>query len=157
MAWFRRQRSDRFVLTDSPPQQTDPWAVDPKVVAEQRASLRRIAAEAVIMQDEAEAVIAGIRARQSLGYLAPRGGPLVRRFFALRDRLPKHCDDPEDDRLRSIMDVTLHHHAMAVATALEFCALEWRSPEIARQVDALDGLGAPARRLDEVYAALKAS
>jgi hypothetical protein len=157
MAWFRRQRPDRVVLTDSGAPETDPWAVDPQVVAEQHASLRRIAAEAVIMQDEAEAVILGIRARQSLGYLAPRGGPLVRRFFALRDRLPRRCYDPDDERLRAIMDVTFHHHAMAVATALEFCAVEWRSPEIARQVDALDGLGEPARRLDEVYAALKVS
>ena len=157
MAWFRRrQRPERFVLTDCVAPETDPWAADPEAVAEQRAALRRIAAEAVILQDEAEAVIAGIRARQSLGYLAPRGGPLVRRFFALRDRLPKRCDDPDDDRLRAIMDVTFHHHAMALATALEFCALEWRSTEIARQVDALDGLGAPARQLDEVYAALKA-
>jgi hypothetical protein len=158
MAWFqRRQRPERFVLTDSGAPETDPWAADPEVVAAQRAALRRIAAEAVILQDEAEAVIAGIRARQSLGYLAPRGGPLVRRFFALRDRLPKRCDDPDDDRLRAIMDVTFHHHAMALATAMEFCAMEWRSAEIARQVDALDGLGEPARQLDEVYAALNAS
>src|ERR671915_113188 len=138
MAWFRRRRSERFVLTDFPSQDIDPWAVDPQLVAEQRATLRRIAAEAVILQDEAESVIAGIRARQSLGHLAPRGGPVVRRFFALRDRLPKHCDDPDDERLRAIMDVTLHHHAMALATALEFCALEWRSAEIARQIDNLD-------------------
>ena len=102
-------------------------------------------------------MIAGIRARQSLGTLAPRGGPIVRRFFALRDRLPRRCDDPDDERLREILDVTFHHHAMALATALEFCAVEWRSPEIARQVDAMDGLGPPARRLDEVYATLKAS
>ena len=156
MAWFRRQRPDRIVLTDLGLPETDPWVVDPKLVAEQHASLRRIAAEAVIMQDQAEAVILGIRARESLGYLAPRGGPLVRRFFVLRDRLPRRCYDPDDERLRAIMDVTFHHHAMALATALDFCALEWRSPEIARQVDALDGLGAPARRLDEVYAALKA-
>jgi len=59
--------------------------------------------------------------------------------------------------LVSITTPPYFHHAMALATALEFCALEWRSPEITRQVDALDGLGAPARRLDEVYAALKAS
>ena len=156
MAWFRRPRPERFILTDSGTPNTDPWTVDPKVVAEQRATLRRIAAEAVILQDEAESVIAGIRARQSLGYLAPRGGPVVRRFFALRDRLPTHCDDPDDERLRAIMDVTFHHHAMALATAMEFLALEWRSAEIARQVDALDGLGEPARRLDEVYAALRA-
>ena len=102
-------------------------------------------------------MIAGIRARQSLGYLAPRGGPLVRRFFALRDRLPRRCDDPDNERVRAILDATFHHHAMALATALEFSALEWRSPELARQVDAMDGLGPPARRLDEVYATLAAS
>ena len=56
--------------------------------------------------------------------------------------------------MRAFLDVTFHHHAMALATALEFCAMEWRSPEIARQVDAMDGLGPPARRLDEVYATL---
>ena len=104
--------------------------------AEQRAALRRIAAEAVILQDEAESVIAGIRAR--------------------RDRLPRRCADPENERVRAILDVTFHHHAMALATALEFSALEWRSPELARQVDAMDGLGPPARRLDEVYASLVA-
>lgn len=149
MAWFRR-RPDPFVLVDV----LEPSRATAEDRADQRAALRRIAAEAVIMQDEAESVIAGIRARQSLGHLAPRGGPLVRRFFALRDRLPKRCTDPDNERLRVILDVTFHHHAMALATALEFCAVEWRSPEIARQVDAMDGLGPPARRLDEVYAAL---
>jgi hypothetical protein len=152
MAWFRRS-SDRFVLVDV----VEPSRTPAEERADQRATLRRIVAEAVILQDEAESVIAGIRARQSLGVLAPRGGPVVRRFFALRDRLPGRCADPEDERMRAILDVTFHHHAMALATALEFCALEWRSPEIARQVDAMDGLGPPARRLDEVYAALNAS
>jgi hypothetical protein len=151
MAWFRR-RPDPFVLVDV----LEPSRTPVEERADQRATLRRIAAEAVILQDEAESVIAGIRARQSLGMLAPRGGPVVRRFFALRDGLPRRCDDPDDERLRAILDVTLHHHAMALATALEFCAVEWRSPEIARQVDAMDGLGPPARRLDEVYATLKA-
>ena len=151
MAWFRR-RSDPFVLVDV----LLPSPAPAEERAEQRAALRRIAAEAVILQDEAESVIAGIRARQSLGHLAPRAGPVVRRFFALRDRLPPRCDDPDDEQVRAFLDVTFHHHAMALATALEFCAVEWRSPEIARQVDAMDGLGAPARRLDEVYASLVA-
>jgi len=152
MAWFRR-RPDRFVLVDV----FAPHRTPAEERAAQRAALRRIAAEALILQDEAESVIAGIRARESLGSLAPRGGPVVRRFFALRDRLPRRCEDPDNERVRAILDVTLHHHAMALATAMEFCALEWRSPEIARQVDAMDGLGSPARRLDEVYAALRAS
>ncbi|HZA03444.1 MAG TPA: hypothetical protein VE617_02700 [Propionibacteriaceae bacterium] len=152
MGWFHR-RSDQVVLVDV----IEPSPTPAEERADQRAALRRIVAEAVILQDEAESVIAGIRARQSLGDLAPRGGPVVRRFFALRDRLPQRCADPDNERVRAILDVTFHHHAMALATALEFCALEWRSPEIARQVDAMDGLGPPARRLDEVYAALKAS
>ena len=152
MAWFRRH-SDRFMLVDV----LEPSRTPAEERADQRAALRRIVAEAVILQDEAESVIAGIRARQSLGDLAPRGGPVVRRFFALRDRLPRRCVDPDDEAVRALLDVTFHHHAMALATALEFCAMEWRSPEIARQVDAMDGLGQPARRLDEVYAALKAS
>lgn len=152
MAWFRR-RPDPFILVDV----LEPGRTPAEEQADQHATLRRIAAEAVILQDEAESVIACIRARQSLGHTAPRGGPVVRRFFALRDRLPARCADPADDQLREILDVTCHHHAMALATALEFSALEWRSPEIARQVDAMDGLGPPARRLDEVYATLAAT
>ena len=151
MAWFRR-RPDPFVLVDV----LEPGRTPAEEQADQHATLRRIAAEAVILQDEAESVIAGIRARQGLGYLAPRGGPVVRRFFALRERLPARCVDPADQRLRELLDVTCHHHAMALATALEFSAVEWRSPEIARQIDAMDGLGPPARRLDEAYAELSA-
>jgi hypothetical protein len=152
MAWLRR-RSDRFVLVDV----LEPGPTPAQERADQRAALRRIAAEAVILQDEAESVMAGIRARQSLGHLAPRGGPVVRRFFALRDRLPARCADPDDERVRAVLDATFHHHAVALATALEFCALEWRSAALARQIDAMDGLGPPARRLEEVYAALTAS
>jgi hypothetical protein len=152
MAWFR-PRTDRFVLVDV----LEPTPTPAEDRADQRAALRRIAAEAVILQDEAESVIAGIRSRQSLGHLAPRAGPVIRRFFALRDRLPSRCADPDNEQVRAFLDVTFHHHAMALATALEFSAVEWRSPEIARQVDAMDGLGPPARRLDEVYATLVAS
>jgi hypothetical protein len=119
-----------------------------------RAAMRRIAAEAVILQDEAEAVIRGARAREGLGFLAPRGGPLVRRFFGLRDLLPRACDDPADDERRRQLDAILHHHALAVWVALDLLAYEWRSERIARQLDALDGLGAPAVRLDQLYAEL---
>jgi hypothetical protein len=119
-----------------------------------RAAMRRVAAEAVILQDEAEAVIRGARAREGLGFLAPRGGPLVRRFFGLRDLLPPPCDDPADEERRRQLDAILHHHALAVWVALDLLAYEWRSERIARQVDALDGLGAPAVQLDQLYAEL---
>jgi hypothetical protein len=119
-----------------------------------RAALRRIAAEAVILQDEAEAVVRGARAREGLGFLAPRGGPLVRRFFGLRDLLPKACQDPADEKLRLQLDAILHHHALAVWVTLDLLACEWRSERIARQLDALDGLGEPAVQLDQLYAEL---
>jgi hypothetical protein len=123
-------------------------AVDP------RRQLLAVTAEALILQDEAEAVLAGVRARQHMGVLAPRGGPLVHRFFCLRDRLPPHCDDPDAERLRACLDSILHHHAMMVSLALDLLASEWRSDRIANQVDAIDGLGEPGRRLEGVYAEL---
>ena len=119
-----------------------------------RAAMRRIVAEAVILQDEAEAVVRGAQAREGLGFLAPRGGPLVRRFFGLRDLLPKACEDPADEDLRRRLDAILQHHALAVWVALDLLACEWRSERIARQLDALDGLGEPAVELDQLYAQL---
>jgi hypothetical protein len=125
---------------------------DPPISA--RTAMRRIAAEAVILQDEAEAVVRGARAREGLGFLAPRGGPLVRRFFVLRDSLPKTCESPADEELRRQLDAILHHHALAVWVAMDLLACEWRSERIADQLDALDGLGEPAVQLDQLYAAL---
>jgi len=122
--------------------------------SEPRAAMRRIAAEAVILQDEAEAVIRGAQAREGLGFLAPRGGPLVRRFFSLRESLPRACDDPADEDRRRRLDAILHHHALAVWVAMDLLACEWRSERIARQLDALDGLGTPAVQLDQLYAEL---
>jgi len=39
--------------------------------------------------------------------------------------------------------------------ALDLLAYEWRSERIAEQVDALDGMGAPGRWLEELYAQLR--
>ena len=122
--------------------------------ADPRAALRRIAAEAVILQDQAEEVIRGARAREGLGFLAPRGGPLVRRFFSLRESLPNSCDDPVEEDCRRRLDAILHHHALAVWVAMDLLACEWRSERIASQLDALDGLGTPAVQLDQLYAEL---
>src|SRR4051794_26392644 len=55
---------------------------------DRRPRLRRIVAEAVILQDKAEELLADVRLREPLGELAPRGGPLARRFFELRRQLP---------------------------------------------------------------------
>jgi hypothetical protein len=108
----------------------------------------------MILQDEAEAVVRGAQAREGLGFLAPRGGPLVRRFFGLRDLLPGACPDSADEELRRQLDAILHHHALAVWVALDLLAYEWRSEKIGRQLDALNGLGEPAAHLEQLYAEL---
>lgn len=118
--------------------------------------LLRIAAEAVILQDQAESVMAAIQRREPLGFVAPIGGPLSRRMFALRDTLPRFCLVPDEERLRHQLDVVLHTHAMVLATAMDLLACEWRSPRLGAQLDAMDGLGAPARLLDQAYAELAA-
>jgi hypothetical protein len=119
------------------------------------AVLARIAAEALILQDEAEAVLAAVSRREHLGIVAPRGGPLVYRFFALRDWLRDERSAGRSQlqvtRLADMLDTILYHHAMQVATALDFLVVEWRSPEMAQQVAAINGLGAPAELLEVVY------
>jgi|GEM_PF-2039174 hypothetical protein len=159
MRGFRRRRRPRSVsATPGAVEQLGRAAQPPTghgdPLSDPRAAMRRIAAEAVILQDEAEAVVRDARAREGLGFLAPRGGPLVRRFFGLRDLLPETCDDPADEELRRQLDAILHHHALAVWVALDLLAYEWRSERIACQLDALDGLGEPAAQLDQLYTTL---
>jgi len=125
-------------------------APDPSV------TLFGVVAEAMILQDDAEAVLAAVGRHEHLGIVAPRGGPLVHRFFTLRDRLPRRDLDPRTARRTAQLDTILLHHGMQVATALEFLAVAGRSEGMARHVSAIRGLGAPAELLEEIYAELKA-
>ena len=149
MAWLPRWlRTRPAILLD---------ALPPVPPVDERALLRRVAAEAVILQDQAEAVLAQIRAHGHLGYIAPRGGPLVRRFFALREALPRGCTDPDDERLRHVIDVALHSHALVVSMSMDLLAYEWRSPRLADVVGRIEGLGAAGLALDAAYAELSHS
>jgi hypothetical protein len=148
MGWFGRSRTPapvRVELLDGRPD--EPSEVLP---------LLRIAAEALILQDEAETVLAAVRRHEHLGWVAPRGGPLVSRFFALRDALPSRPPAPELAAITSTLDTVLLHHAMQVSTALEFLAVEGRSEQAHRQVETLGGLGAPGLALEDAYQQLKA-
>jgi len=142
----RRRAEDRVVLLDV----AATPAPDPSV------TLFGVVAEAMILQDDAEAVLAAVGRHEHLGIVAPRGGPLVHRFFTLRDRLPRRDLDPRTARRTAQLDTILLHHAMQVATALEFLAVAGRSEGMARHVSAIRGLGAPAELLEEIYAELKA-
>jgi hypothetical protein len=149
MGFFQRRQREFVAVQASPTSHPEPVPEDP------RHTLLRVTSEALILQDDADAVLAGVRNRQHMGVLAPRAGPLVRRFFALRDLLPQRYDDPDAERSRALLDSILHHHALLLSMALDLLAYEWRSERIAEQVDALDGMGAPGRWLEELYAKLR--
>lgn len=125
----------------------------PAAPLDHRARLRQIVAEAVILQDEALELVADVRRREPLGELAPRGGPLARRFFELRRQLPRVAD-PDMARQCETASVVLDHHGRVITYALELLAADWRSDAIVDQLERLDGLGAPAEKLDALYAEL---
>ena len=117
-------------------------------------ALRRIVAEAVIRQDEAEDLLAEIREREPLAALAPRGGRLVSRFVALRADLPRF----EDAALRrhvSVLEKVFDHHALMLSTSLDLLAVDWRSERMVEELEKIDGLGAPAQWLEAVRAEVR--
>jgi hypothetical protein len=118
--------------------------------------LRAIVAEAVIWQDEATEVLIAISRREPLAELAPRGGPLVRKFCQLRDRLPE-SDDPELRRITDVLGPVLHHHALMLSSSLDMLAVDWRSERLVEELERIDGLGPPAERLELIRAELLAS
>jgi len=115
--------------------------------------LRKIVAEAVIWQDKAEELLVDISQRRPLAELAPRGGPLIRRFFALRTRLPV-SNDPAIRRYTDVLGPVLDHHALMINSSLDMLAADWRSERIVSELERIDGLGAPAQRLDRIRAEL---
>jgi hypothetical protein len=115
--------------------------------------LHRIVAEAVIWQDKAEELLVDISHREPLAELAPRGGPLIRRFFELKRRLPQ-SSDPEIRRITEVLGPVLDHHAMMLNSSLDMLAVDWRSERIVEELERIDGLGAPAQRLDRIRAEL---
>src|ERR687898_1221176 len=115
--------------------------------------LRAIVAEAVIWQDAANDLLAAVSRREPLAELAPRGGPLVRRFCDLRARLPE-SDDVELRQITEELGPLLDHHALMLSSSLEMLAVDWRSERIVAELERIEGLGAPAERLDGIYAKL---
>jgi hypothetical protein len=113
------------------------------------ALLRRIAAEAVILQDDAEALLQEIRAREPLAELAPRGGRLTSRFVTLATALPR-SSDPCVRRIATRLQEVLDHHALMLSASLDLLAVSWRSERLEDEVDRIAGLGRPARWLEDI-------
>jgi hypothetical protein len=113
--------------------------------AEASEALRRIVDEAVLLQGLTEDILEGIRQRRSLSELAPPGGALISRFCALRAAVP----EAEDPRLRECartLRETLDHHACMLSYSLDLLG-DLRPERVSDQLDRIDGLGSPARRL----------
>ena len=136
------------------------WDEDQDVSAEGRErawrELRAIVAEAVIWQDAANEVLSAISRREPLAELAPRGGPLVRRFCELRARLPE-SDDVELRRITEVLGPVLDHHALMLSSSLDMLAVDWRSERLVEELERIEGLGAPAARLEDIRAELVAT
>jgi hypothetical protein len=123
-------------------------------VEEARAALRRIIAEALLMQDFAEDILEGVHAQRPLDELGRPGQVLVDRFAALKGQLPRGTGDPQLERRREVVARVLDHHAMMLAAALDLLTVNARSPRTTRQLERIDGLGAPAQWLRTVAAEL---
>ena len=115
------------------------------------ATLRRLVAEALILQDAAEELLINLRNRPDPADVARPCGRLNGRFVELREAMPS-CGDPEMDRYTRALRQILDHHVLLLKTSLGFLAGEARSERLAERLDAIDGLGPPARRLEAIRA-----
>ena len=151
MFWRRRARTEAVATQDlgvrvlSVARDDDP----PPPAADAWRELRKIVDEAVIWQDKAEELLVDISHREPLAELAPRGGPLIRRFCDLRMRLPV-SNDPDVRRIVDVLGPVLDHHALMLSSSLDMLAVDWRSERIVEELERITGLGAPAERLDRI-------
>ena len=103
----------------------------------------------MIWQDKAEELLVDISHREPLAELAPRGGPLIRRFCELRARLPESATR-SIRRITDVLGPVFDHHALMLSSSLDMLAVDWRSERIVEELERITGLGAPAQRLDRI-------
>jgi hypothetical protein len=115
--------------------------------------LRRVVAEALILQDAAEELLLRIHDRPDPAELARPWGRISRRFVELRAAVPP-CGDPELDGYTGALRQILDHHALLLRTSLGLLAGAARSELLDARLDDVDGFGAPGQRLEALRAAL---
>jgi hypothetical protein len=115
------------------------------------AALRRHVAEALILQDAAEELLIAVRDRADPSDVAPPCGRITGRLVELRDAMAPR-GDPEMDRYTGALRQILDHHILLIKTSLGFLAGAARSARLAERLDDIDGLGAPAHRLEAIRA-----
>jgi hypothetical protein len=111
--------------------------------------LQRTVAEALILQDAAEDVLAWLHDRPDPAEAARSCGRLTRRFVQLREQLPAG-GDPELDQYTGALEEVLDHHILMLKTSVGLLAGAARSERLSERLDAVDGLGFPAQRLEAI-------
>ena len=124
-----------------------PVAGPPRATAADWALLRRIVAEAVLLQDDAEELLIGLRRRPDPSEVARPCGRLKCRFAELRTELPEGAD-PELERFTAAVRQVLDHHLLMLHTSVGLLSAGQRNDRLDARLDDIDGLGNPARRLD---------
>jgi hypothetical protein len=126
---------------------------DEPLAADRRAheirTLQRIAAQALLVQDDAEQLLHEIREHGSLAELAPRGGRLTSQFVELAATLPT-SRDPDVQRYVARLREVLDHHSLMLSTSLDLLAVAWRSERLDDEVDRIEGFGRPAQWLEDL-------
>lgn len=115
------------------------------------ARLRRLVAEALILQDAAEELLMSFRDRPDPADVARPCGRLKVRFVELREAMAA-CGDPEMDCYTAALRQILSHHVLLLKTSLGLLAGAQRSELLDERLDEIEGLGAPARRLEAIRA-----
>ena len=98
----------------------------------------------MIWQDKAEELLIDISHREPLAELAPRGGPLIRRFCELRRRLPE-SNDPGIRRITDVLGPVFDHHALMLSSSLDLLAVVRRSARIVQELERIFGPGRARR------------
>jgi hypothetical protein len=111
--------------------------------------LRRVLAEAVILQDAADELLETFRDRPALGEVAPPCGRLKGRFVELAEHLPA-SDDPVIAEYAAVVRSILGNHVYMLKSSVDLLVAGSASARVAEELDEIVGLGAPARRLDAI-------
>jgi hypothetical protein len=128
-----------------------PRIVPEPVRADEWAVLRRMLAEAVILQDTAEALLARFPERPDPAEVAPACGRVRLRFAQMRQELAGFSD-PDVRRYCASLRQVFDHHALLLDTSMGLLAGAARVEALAARLDDIDGLGPPARRLEAIRA-----
>lgn len=111
--------------------------------------LRRILAEAVILQDAADELLGTFRDRPAPGEVAPSCGRLKARFVELAEHLPT-SDDPVLAEYAAVVRSILDHHVYMLKASVDLLVAGPASTRLSEELDTIVGLGAAARRLDAI-------